>query len=90
MTNRERARTWLLDTYPSAWEAEHVQSLASLLDEVVLLTAKETRARQREADARYLREESQDPASWSSAQCKAFLVLAENLDAHAKAERLGG
>ena len=35
MTNRERAKVWLLDTYPSAWEAEHVDALTSLLNEVV-------------------------------------------------------
>ena len=36
MTNRQRARAWLLDTFPSAWEAEHVASLAALLDEVAI------------------------------------------------------
>jgi hypothetical protein len=36
MTNRERALQWLLDTYPSAWEADHVTSLAALLDEVAI------------------------------------------------------
>jgi hypothetical protein len=39
MTNRERARAWLLDTYPSAWEADHVTSLAALLDEVAIAAA---------------------------------------------------
>ena len=33
MTNRERARAWLLDTYPDAWEAEHVDRLTKMLDE---------------------------------------------------------
>jgi hypothetical protein len=35
MTNRERAKAWLSDNYPSsAWEREHVAALALLLDVV--------------------------------------------------------
>ena len=31
MTHKERALAWLLDRFPSRWEAEDVESLASLL-----------------------------------------------------------
>ena len=36
MTNRERARAWLLDTYPSAWEADDVDALTELLNQVAI------------------------------------------------------
>ena len=47
MTNRERARAWLLDTYPSAWESEHVDALTGLLDEVSRAGREDERARLR-------------------------------------------
>ena len=47
MTNRERARAWLLDTYPSAWESEHVDALTGLLNEVSRAGREDERARLR-------------------------------------------
>ena len=47
MTNRERARAWLLDTYPSEWEAEHVDALTGLLNEVSRAGREDERARLR-------------------------------------------
>jgi dCMP deaminase len=69
------AREWLLDTYPSAWESDHVRSLA------ILIEAAQERGAGLER-ARVVAKLEKEAVDWpsSDAGCKALQVFARDLE----------